>query len=183
MAADPKIVSLQAVLNRYPSTSPTLVADGLLGEKTAAALLKALAHIANTNAAAKDTAVGLVSRLVTASGAYDFVQIRASAEGLTTYLNDRADDSRLTVVQTSFTPTIKTTAASDPTLVLAHNQQNKVAAAAAQATQNVPSWVMYASGAALVAAAIGATALSVRKKRRGASRPSIPASVVAGYYQ
>lgn len=178
MAADPKIVALQAVLNRYPSTNPTLVTDGLLGDKTAAALLKALNYIASSNTAARDTALGLASKLVTASGGYNFIQIRSSAEGLTTYLNDRADDAKLTVIQTNFVASVKTEAAADSAAILAHNQQNRVAAAAMQATQNVPPWAMYTGGAVLIIAAIGATALSVhKKKKRGGS---VPASAIAG---
>jgi hypothetical protein len=173
MAADPKIVALQGVLNRFPSTNPTLVTDGLLGDKTAAALIKALTWIAANVSGASESAQGLASRLTTAEGGYNFLQIRQSAEGLTTYLNDRADEKKLTLIQTSFTPTVKTAPTQEPAAVLAYNQQSKVVAAAKQATQHVPAWAMYASGAALIVAAIGATAYSIKRSGGRASAPAV----------
>jgi hypothetical protein len=173
MASDPRIVALQGVLNRFPSTAPTLDPDGLLGDKTAGALIKALTWIAANVEGSAEAAQGLAAKLLTASGGYNFIQIRQSAEGITTYLNDRADDKRLTLISTTFKPTVKTAPSTPADQVLAHNQQSKAVAVAKQATQAVPAWAFYAGGAALIAAALGATAYSIKKGKRGGGAPSL----------
>ena len=94
--ADANVTSLQIAINRYASTgafSPIGV-DGTMGPNTANGTLKALAYVSSNSQNADDvtTSQGLVSRLVTSSGAIDQNQVQQSASGLSQFLNGCADE-------------------------------------------------------------------------------------------
>jgi hypothetical protein len=93
MAADPNVVSLQNAINRFAAHAgfAAIGIDGQLGTFTASALLKALAWVANNVPGASETASGLTARLVLETGSYNLEQMRTSASGLATYLNQNAN--------------------------------------------------------------------------------------------
>lgn len=188
MASDPKIVALQTVLNRYPSTiqafAPNgLAPDGILGDKTATALIKALQWVAGNIGEAAATANSLVGKLMTPSGGFNFLQIRQSVDGLTAYLNDRADDAKMALAQVKVTPAVKTAPASDPTQILDHNKESKIVAATKQATQGLPSWAAYAGGIVLVVGTIAGVVAVNKRRKSGSGRSSSQAlsPAVAGW--
>ncbi len=177
MAADPIISALQTAINRFSLAVPAVSIDGVLGPKTADSLIKALGFIANHIAAARETAAGLISRLVTDQGAYNLAQIAQSAPGLTIYLNDRADESQLPkpgAIVPSNKPIVQTTkATAAPDLVL-QLQKQSYAASLAEMFAKMPRSVTYGGGALL---AVGALALVI-----ATSRKRKQAAVGAGWY-
>lgn len=172
MAADPSIVALQTAINRYNTVGVPLVGvDGILGPKTADALIKSLGFIANQIAAARDTAAGLVARLVTDQGAYNYAQIMQSAPGLAIYLGDRADEATLPRPSTggalvaASKPLIQTTkSASAPDIVL-QLKKPSMAASLADIINRMPKAVAYGGGAVLALGALAAVIYTSKKRR------------------
>ena len=179
MAANPAIASLQAAINRYSVAVAPIGVDGALGPKTAESLIKVLGWIANNVAGARETAAGLVARLVTEQGAYDYAQITASAPGLTIYLGDRADEKGLPrsgAIVPSSKPIVQTTRPTTaPNLVL-DLKRPSYAASLAEALAKMPKWASYGGGALLAFGALAAVILTSKRRKAKA----LPA--VSGHY-
>src|SRR5262245_6192423 len=178
MASDPSIAALQTAINRYTVAVPAIGVDGILGAKTADALIKALAWLSNNRPSTADTARGLITRLVTDQGAFNLPQIEQSAPGLTIYLNDRGDEAGLPkasegiMVAVAKPPAIQTTKSTTPPDLVLALKRKSFAASAADALNRLPKWASYAGGAVLAFGAIFMVLSTASKRGRKAPSPA-----------
>jgi lysozyme family protein len=177
-------VALQKAINRYANAASfaLLAEDGTIGPKTAAALIRSLDWLQKTVPAARDTSVALIKRLVTDSGAFNYTQMKSSADGLTIYLSQQADDAGFP--QTPAAPTIQrestsqSVAQAENALTSLQLRPPGMAASLSSVFNRLPRWAPYAGGAAFALGALALIAMSGAKhgqKVKGKHKAGKPA--------
>lgn len=145
---------LQAAASRYAGVASfgAVAATGTVDSGTINAVASALAWVRDHVPTESSNAAALMSQLSDASS------ITASASGLTTYLNQIADQQNLGGSNLTFTSTFK------------------------QLQAGIPSWIVYAAGAAVL---LGVAVMLVRQygksAPRRALRPAFAGALGHGY--